>query len=317
MRQKTNIKAIFIQNFFRSGGSYLYNQFIDHEKHIGFYEPFHEDLSDSQKIEEGRLKFKQRVKLLNHPNKEFYFQNFPMNEKWFKNFHTINKKLNFFFIKDQSVPTVQKYLIDLISYSASMHRLPIFKINILYLNPEILELDNIYKIFLFREPISSFFSNINLNLLRPYYYRIFLLANENIEPFKSIWNLGIKNKINHIVFKNNKIEFASKKDLEIHYSIFFFIWLFGLYKNFNFNFTFVNYSKLDELSYSKNISKEIMDYCGFEIDFSNFVKKKDKIYNLHIDICEEIIHLIKQFMNGEKVEKILIENFDFLLKKIN
>ena len=45
-------KAIFIQNFIRFGGSYFYNQFIRHKNLIGFYEPFHEDLSNIKKIED-------------------------------------------------------------------------------------------------------------------------------------------------------------------------------------------------------------------------------------------------------------------------
>lgn len=317
MHQIKKIKAIFIQNFFRSGGSYLFNQFIDNENIMGFYEPFHEDLSDLEKIDVARKEFQKRKKQFNHPNKEFYFQNFPLNKEWFENFHKTNVKLNFFNIKNQSIPVVQEYLKNLISYSASFDRLPLFKINRLYLNPEILELDGVYKIFLFREPISTFISNIRLNLLRPYYNKIFQLANEEIEPFKSLWNLVVSNNINNITFEKEKINFASKKDMEIHYSIFFFIWLFGLYKNFKFDYTFINYSKLDNLNYSKKITEEISNNCGVKVKFSNFVKNKDKTYDLQIHLNEKIIFLINKFMNREKIDQILFDNFDILLKKID
>ena len=43
-------KHIIIQNFFRSGGSYLYDAFNTDPNIIGFYEPFHENLSSKEKI---------------------------------------------------------------------------------------------------------------------------------------------------------------------------------------------------------------------------------------------------------------------------
>ena len=50
MSNNNKISAIFIQNFFRFGGSFLYDQFIENNNLIGFYEPFHEDLSNYKKI---------------------------------------------------------------------------------------------------------------------------------------------------------------------------------------------------------------------------------------------------------------------------
>ena len=303
-------KAIFIQNFFRFGGSYFYNQFIKNKSVIGFYEPFHEDLSNIKKIEDGRKNFQKRKKLFNHPNEEFYFQNYPLNKKWFKEFHNINLKSNFFLVKKKEITIFQNYLKNLIDFGYSNMKLPVFKLNRVYLNPEVLEINEIYKIFLFRDPVASFFSNIRLNLLKPYYDRISQLASEGVEPFKSLWNLVLLNEVNHITLKEKKINFVSQKDLEVHYSIFFYIWLYGLYKNFEFNYTFINYSKLEDTIYKNKISEEIFLQCNIQIDFSNFDQNKDPSYSLKIPINQKINNLIKNFMDANRLNRILSNNFD-------
>ena len=52
------IKSILIQNFFRFGGTYLYNQITEKNQNVlGFYEPFHEHLSDYERIKEEKKNF--------------------------------------------------------------------------------------------------------------------------------------------------------------------------------------------------------------------------------------------------------------------
>ena len=48
-------KPIIIQNFFRSGGSYIYNLFNSNTNTLGFYEPFHESLSSVEKLTPGGI----------------------------------------------------------------------------------------------------------------------------------------------------------------------------------------------------------------------------------------------------------------------
>ena len=55
-------KHIIIQNFFRSGGSYLYDAFNTDPNIIGFYEPFHENLSSKEKILKAKNNFLENKK---------------------------------------------------------------------------------------------------------------------------------------------------------------------------------------------------------------------------------------------------------------
>lgn len=308
-----NIKAVYIQNFFRFGGSYFYNEFIKSKNTLGLYEPFHEDLSNPEKIKEGQKNFEKRKDAFNHPNLEFYFKNFPLDQNWFTEFHKKNVESNFFYIEKRNIVVFQKYLNDLIDFSHSKNCLPIFKINRLYFNPEVLEKSGVYKIFLYREPVSSFFSNITLNLLKPYYDRIFHLANNNIEPFKSLWGIVLDKKINHIRFLDSKIHFETQKDFDTHYSIFFFIWLYGLYKNFQSKFTFVNYSKLHEKDYSNKVSSEIFDQCAIEINFSKFKRVEKEIYKVKTSIDPSIKKIIQNLFDEKEINKILSNNFNIYL----
>ena len=68
-------KPIIIQNFFRSGGSYLYDILNDQNDILGFYEPFHESLGSKERIQKEKENFNKLKKKLGHTNKEFYFQN--------------------------------------------------------------------------------------------------------------------------------------------------------------------------------------------------------------------------------------------------
>ncbi|MDC3060451.1 hypothetical protein OA072_01345, partial [Candidatus Pelagibacter sp.] len=68
-----SLKPIIIQNFFRSGGSYLYDLFNNKSETLGFYEPFHESLSSKKRIKIERDNFNKLKEKLSHTNKEFYF----------------------------------------------------------------------------------------------------------------------------------------------------------------------------------------------------------------------------------------------------
>ena len=65
----------------------------------------------------------------------------------------------------------------------------------MYLNPDTINLSNSFKIFIFRNPISSFFSNIGLNLLIPYYELIEIYANKRIEFFIEIQKFVVSQKL--------------------------------------------------------------------------------------------------------------------------
>ena len=71
-----SLKPIIIQNFFRSGGSYLYDLFNNKSETLGFYEPFHESLSSNERIKVEKDNFDKFKNKLSHTNKEFYFENF-------------------------------------------------------------------------------------------------------------------------------------------------------------------------------------------------------------------------------------------------
>lgn len=313
---KNKIKAIIIQNFFRFGGSYLYTELTKNHNTIGFYEPFHENLVDKQKIYQEKNNFDYRRKKFNHPNLEFYFQNFPLNEKWFQEFHKSNIHTNFLSIRKESILNIQNYLRSLIDYGSSNSKLPIFKINRLYFNPEVLELDNVYKIFLFREPVSSFFSNIRLNLLKPYYDRIFNLASKKLEPFNSLWDIILMNKINHITLRENKIIFKTKKDFGVHYSVYYFIWLYGIYKNIQNDFLFINYNRLHQKDYSLDISKEIFNNCSIQVDFSNFNKGNIINHKMPLSLDLNVSDLITKFIDLKKVKKFLLHTDFHLIDKL-
>ena len=80
-------KSIIIQNFFRAGGSYLYNQLAENKNIIGFYEPFHDVFNNSENYKTEEKEFKIKTKKLKHFSDEFYFKNYPINSDWFIKFH--------------------------------------------------------------------------------------------------------------------------------------------------------------------------------------------------------------------------------------
>ena len=308
MSNNNRISAIFIQNFFRFGGSFLYDQFIENNNLIGFYEPFHEDLSNYKKINKDKENFNIIKKNLKHQNKQFYFENYPFNENWFKDFHKQNNQSKIFFITNNNYKIYKNYLENLIAYGSSKSLLPIFKINRLYFNPEILEIINTVKIFLFRKPISSFFSNIHLNLLNPYYVKIRYLAENDIQPFKNLWEIICLNNLKKIQRIKNNFNFVNEQQIKIHYSVFFFIWIFGLYQNFKSDFLFINYDDLYNKEYSNNISKKIFKKTSIQINFSQFKKINNSLYETNIEIDEKILSLIKNSINYNELKEILKKN---------
>ena len=66
-----SLKPIIIQNFFRSGGSYLYDIFNANPDIMGFYEPFHASLASKERIQKQKDNFNNLKEKLSHSNKEF------------------------------------------------------------------------------------------------------------------------------------------------------------------------------------------------------------------------------------------------------
>ena len=134
-----SLKPIIIQNFFRSGGSYLYDILNNQNDILGFYEPFHESLGSKERIQKEKENFNKLKKKLGHTNKEFYFQNFPENDEYILNFNSEKFERLLFLSKRNDYEKCKNYLEYLIELAKSKNKIPLFKVNRLYLNPDILE----------------------------------------------------------------------------------------------------------------------------------------------------------------------------------
>jgi len=230
-----SLKPIIIQNFFRSGGSYLYDLFNNKSETLGFYEPFHESLSSNERIKVEKDNFDKFKNKLSHSNKEFYFENF-LNDEFILKFNSEKFQRLIFLMKRNDSEDCKEYLEYLISLAKKKNKIPLFKINRLYLNPDIINSISSSKIFLYRDPVSTFWSNIKLNRLNPFYYSLDYHWKEKIEPFKEIYDFVLKNKIQKIEIIDNKYNFRNEEQLNFHYSVFVFFWLKGLEENLKYNF---------------------------------------------------------------------------------
>jgi hypothetical protein len=297
-------KPIIIQNFFRSGGSYLYNVFNEDPNIIGFYEPFHENLSSLEKILKEKNNFLENKKKLNHNNNEFYFHNFPENDEYINLFNSKKFQRHTFLLERNDTSDCINYLNYLISIAQKKNKNSLFKINRLYLNPEIINDISAFKIFLFRDPVSSFWSNINLNLLHPYYYSFKYHWVNNIYPFNEVYNCMIKKNIELIKIKNNSLHFKDRNQLNFHFSAFVLLWLIGLERNFINNYLNIYYNNLSEDKYRNLVIKKINENTGLNINFNNFKLGKLKIYETIPEIIPELKKIIRASVNF----KIINEN---------
>jgi len=298
-------KPIIIQNFFRSGGSYLYDVFNTNPKIIGFYEPFHENLSSPEKILQEKNNFLMNKKILNHNNNEFYFHNFPENDEYINLFNSKKFQRYTFLLERNDTHDCINYLNYLISIAKKKNKNPLLKINRLYLNPEIINKISAFKIFLFRDPVSSFWSNIKLNLLNPYYYSFKYHWQNNIYPFNEVYNFMIKKNIELIKIKNNSLYFKDKNQLNFHFSAFVLLWLIGLERNFKNNYLNIYYNNLSENSYRNSVIKKINDNTGFNIDLNNFKLGKLKIYETIPEIIPELKEIIQASVDFKIINKNL------------
>ena len=304
-------KPIIIQNFFRSGGSFLYNAFNTDPNIIGFYEPFHENLSSLEKILNEKNNFLQNKEKLNHNNNEFYFHNFPENDEYIRFFNSKKFQRYIFLLERNDTNDCVNYLNYLISIAQKKKKNSLFKINRLYLNPEIINSISAFKIFLFRDPISSFWSNINLNLLNPYYYSFKYHWLNNIYPFNEVYNCMIEKNIELIKVKNNSLHFKDKNQLNFHFSAFILLWLIGLERNFRNNYLNIYYNNLSENDYRNLVIKKINKECDFNINLNNFKLKKLKIYETVPDIIPELKKIILTSVNFKIInDNLSIFNID-------
>ena len=109
-----SLKPIIIQNFFRSGGSYLYDLFNNKSETLGFYEPFHESLSSNERIKVEKDNFDKFKNKLSHSNKEFYFENF-LNDEFILKFNSEKFQRLIFLMKRNDSEDCKEYLQYLIS----------------------------------------------------------------------------------------------------------------------------------------------------------------------------------------------------------
>ena len=314
-------KPIIIQNFFRSGGSYIYNLFNSNPNTLGFYEPFHESLSSVEKLKNEKNNFFSNKNKLRHSNKEFYFQNFPINDTYIQKFNSNIFNRYIFLLKRSDTSECINYLNYLISLANKNNKIPIFKINRLYLNPEILNKINSFKIFLFRDPISTFWSNVSLNLLNPYYHSLKFHYQNNIAPLDKIFELVKKYSIKPILLKNNSYFFPDKKNINFHFSMFLFVYFLGLELNFKNKFFSIYYNNLSNFDYSKLISKKLTKEIDFDINFYDFKKSNLKLNNFNLELIPEIKNLINVNIDlniiNENLSSLNIdENFKNILNMI-
>ncbi len=301
------IESIIIQNFFRFGGSYIYNQITENNNDvIGFFEPFHEYLSNHKRIKVEEEIFLEKSKRLRHFNKNFYFSNFPFEFDWFQHFHINNNlKINYFHHSFEDVTNCKKYLKSLITYAQQKNLLPVFKINRIYFSPQILELKKTFNIFLIRQPVSSFFSNIDLNFLKPYYKNINTQYIKNSQPFYDLWKVIENKNLKEIVIKNNQLHFEGKEQIILHYSVFFFLWIYGLSKNIDKKNFIINYDYLSDEKYSKSIQKEFNTKTNLILNLDNFKKIDNKLHNMELSVINEVYDLIIKYINYDKLKEEL------------
>ena len=311
-----SLKPIIIQNFFRSGGSYLYDLFNNKSETLGFYEPFHESLSSNERIKVEKDNFDKFKNKLSHSNKEFYFENF-LNDEFILKFNSEKFQRLIFLMKRNDSEDCKKYLEYLISLAKKKNKIPLFKINRLYLNPDIINSISSSKIFLYRDPVSTFWSNIKLNRLNPFYYSLDYHWKEKIEPFKEIYDFVLKNKIQKIEIIDNKYNFRNEEQLNFHYSVFVFFWLKGLEENLKYNFFFIYYNNLENKEYQNEISNKLNDLTSISINFTDFKILDNPIYKMKPKISDEIKNLIIKRINTQKIkEELKSRKFDVTFKEI-
>ena len=311
-----SLKPIIIQNFFRSGGSYLYDLFNNKSETLGFYEPFHESLSSNERIKVEKDNFDKFKNKLSHSNKEFYFENF-LNDEFILKFNSEKFQRLIFLMKRNDSEDCKEYLQYLISLAKKKNKIPLFKINRLYLNPDIINSISSSKIFLYRDPVSTFWSNIKLNRLNPFYYSLDYHWKEKIEPFKEIYDFVLKNKIQKIEIIDNKYNFRNEEQLNFHYSVFVFFWLKGLEENLKYNFFFIYYNNLEDKNYQNEISNKLNDLTSININFTDFKILNNPIYKMKPKISDEIKNLIIKRINTQKIkEELKSRKFDETFKEI-
>ena len=311
-----SLKPIIIQNFFRSGGSYIYDLFNDKSEILGFYEPFHESLGSKEKIKIEKNNFNKLKEKLNHTNKEFYFENF-LDDEFIMKFNSEVFQRYIFLMKRNDTEKCREYLEYLINLTKSKKKIPLFKINRLYLNPDIINSINSTKIFLYRDPVSTFWSNIKLNRLNPFYFSLNYHWREKIEPFYEIYDFAIKNKIQKIEIIDNKFNFKNEEQLNMHFSVFVFFWLKGLEENLNYDFFNIYYNDLLNKEYQNEISNKLKDLTSISINFNEFKMFNNPIYKINPKISSEIKELIKKKIDTNKIKTELSKrNFDINNKEV-
>ena len=311
-----SLKPIIIQNFFRSGGSYLYDIFNTNPDIMGFYEPFHANLASKERIQKQKDNFNNLKEKLNHPNKEFYFQNF-QDDEFILKFNSEKFQRFIFLLKRNDSEDCKNYLEYLINRSKTKNKIPLFKINRLYLNPDIINSISSSKIFIYRDPIETFWSNIKLNRLKPFYYSIAYHWKEKIEPFREIYDFVMKNKINPIEIINNKFNFKNEEQLNLHYSVFIFFWIKGLEVNLKYDFLNIYYNDLENKEYQNEISNKLKGLTSISFNFNNFKILNNPIYKVVPKINEEIKNLIIKRIDTNKIkEELNKRRFDVNFKEI-
>ena len=311
-----SLKPIIIQNFFRSGGSYIYDLFNNKSETLGFYEPFHESLSSKEKLKKEKDNFNKLKKELSHTNKEFYFENF-LDDEFILKFNSEKFQRFIFLMKRNDTEDCKEYLEYLIKIAKKKNKIPLFKINRLYLNPDIINSISSSKIFLYRDPVSTFWSNIKLNRLNPFYNSLDYHWKERIEPFKEIYDFVVKNRIQKIEIIDNKYNFRNEEQLNFHYSIFVFFWLKGLEENLKYDFIFIYYNNLANKEYQNEVSNKLNDLTSLNISFNEFKILENPIYKNKPKISDEIKNLIIKRIDSLKIkEELKNRKFDLNFKEI-
>ena len=311
-----SLKPIIIQNFFRSGGSYIYDLFNNKSEILGFYEPFHESLGSKEKIKIEKNNFNKLKEKLNHTNKDFYFENF-LDDEFILRFNSEVFQRYIFLMKRNDTEKCREYLEYLINLTKPKKKIPLFKINRLYLNPDIINSIYSTKIFLYRDPVSTFWSNIKLNRLNPFYFSLNYHWREKIEPFYEIYDFTLKHKIQKIEIIDNKFNFKNEEQLNMHYSVFVFFWLKGLEENLNYDFFNIYYNDLLNKEYQNEISNKLKDLTSISINFNEFKMFNNPIYKIKPKISSEIKELIKKKIDTNKIKTELSKrNFDINYKEV-
>ena len=293
-----------MKNFFRAGGSYLYNQLAENKNIIGFYEPFHDVFNNSENYKTEEKEFKIKTKKLKHFSDEFYFKNYPINSDWFIKFHKDFSPFKLFEMNRGNENELKNYLKNLINYAHNIKMTPLLKINRLYFNPNIINLDKSFNIFIFRNPVSSFFSNISLNLLTPYYELIDYFAKKKIKFFEDLQNFAISQNLKSIQIKDGNILFYDKNQMESHFSIFFLIWFYGLEQNLKRHFYKINYDKLTSSDYKLKIKSFFREKIKLELNLDSFKKNQNKLYETPLTLNDDIRIILYKFF-----DKKYLKNF--------